>query len=72
MSGFPLTIVALVLLYSIHHDLTTDPVKEAAKANAKAAELARRKRLARDVEITTKTDYARERRTARKRETEAD
>ncbi|KLD58216.1 hypothetical protein WP50_27915 [Lactiplantibacillus plantarum] len=72
MSGFPLTIVALVLLYSIHHDLTTDPVKETQKRNDKTSELPRRNRLARDVEITTKTDYARERRTARKRETEAD
>ncbi|CAJ1230211.1 Glycine betaine transporter BetL [Lactiplantibacillus xiangfangensis] len=72
MSGFPLTIVALILLYSIHHDLTTDPVKEAAKANAKAAELARRKRLARDIEISTNSDYARERRASRKSAQETD
>ncbi|MFC6164149.1 BCCT family transporter [Lactiplantibacillus dongliensis] len=61
MSGFPLIAVVLIMLYSIHRDLTTDPVEEAAKATAKATAKAKRKQLARDVEISTKTDYARER-----------
>ncbi|AVK63907.1 glycine/betaine ABC transporter [Lactobacillus sp. CBA3606] len=63
MSGFPLIAVCLILLYSLYHDLTADPVKAAAKANAKAAVIARRTAIARDVEISTKTDYASEKRT---------
>ncbi len=72
MSGFPLIAVCLVLLYSIYHDLSTDPVKEAAKAQAKATAKARRQQLARDVEISTKTDYARERRAVGKSASETD
>lgn len=72
MSGFPLIAVCLILLVSIYHDLTTDPVEEAAKIAAKAKVAAKRKALARDVEISTKSDYAGERRTSRKSASETD
>lgn len=72
MSGFPLIAVCLVLLVSIYHDLTTDPVKEAAKVAAREKVAAKREALARDVEISTKSDYAGERRTRRKSASETD
>ncbi|MFC6295340.1 BCCT family transporter [Lactiplantibacillus daoliensis] len=72
MSGFPLIAVCLILLVSIYHDLTTDPVKEAAKVAAKEKVAAKRQALARDVEISTKSDYAGERRVSRKSASETD
>lgn len=72
MSGFPLIAVCLVLLYSIYHDLTADPVKEAAKVAAREKVAAKREALARDVEISTKSDYAGERHVSRKSASETD